>query len=344
MAGEEPTQIELLQLNMFLRPPVVVLQEYRDVRARRLVEEILPKFDVLTLQECFGLWTNRRQKMIKSAREKGYYSVYSKLEGRAKSLLRGQVKFVDAGLLVISRFPIEKSRFVSFKSGSASDRLAMKGVLYSRLDLKRKDGKKIHLFTTHTQASYTYTPSEGSVNIRIEQLKELEAFIKEITKENSAAWPIIVTGDFNMDSLQECKEYEQAVESLQRCTRKGEDGVATSFVDVVKEQYGRHVPTATPYEFSKSTGAEVRSSFQRKDYEEMLKDVAISGKELSSTSRNYVETEKTFWADQRLDYVFVEQSASLRLDHAAVEPFLYENEPYSHLSDHFGITSSFSVI
>ena len=341
MSAAETTDIKLLQLNMFLRPPVVLLQEYRDARAHRLLEENLPTFDILTLQECFGFWTSRRQRMIKAAKQQGYYSTYTKLEGRAKSLFKGQLKFVDAGLLILSKFPIERSMFVSFKNGSASDRLAMKGVLYALLDLNREDGKKVHLFTTHTQASYTYKPSQTSVKIRIAQVKELEAFIRETTAKSSSSWPVVLTGDFNMDALQECEEYEQTMASLERCTREGDDGEKSSFRDVVKDKYGKHVPTATPYEFSAATGAEVRSSFQRRDYEDLLQVVKDSGKELSKTSRNYYETGQTFWTDQRLDYVFVEQTKTTRIDDADVEPFLYQGEPYSHLSDHFGITASF---
>jgi sphingomyelin phosphodiesterase len=62
---------------------------------------------------------------------------------------------IDGGLLTISRFPITEQRFQPFRFGVLSDTLAMKGVLYTRIELEKE--RTLHLFNTHLQASYADT-------------------------------------------------------------------------------------------------------------------------------------------------------------------------------------------
>ena len=53
--------------------------------------------------------------------------------------------------MIDNRFPILKHEFQTFPYGVLSDNLALKGVLYTKINI---NGKILHLFNTHFQASY----------------------------------------------------------------------------------------------------------------------------------------------------------------------------------------------
>lgn len=56
----------------------------------------------------------------------------------------------DAGLLTVSRYPIRKTDFVKYKYPHVGDdAIAMKGVLYTEIDLSSLGGTKLHLFQSH---------------------------------------------------------------------------------------------------------------------------------------------------------------------------------------------------
>lgn len=58
----------------------------------------------------------------------------------------------DGGLLIMSRFPIVESEFRPFPYGVLCDAISYKGVLYAKIQLG--NNKYLHLFNTHTQATY----------------------------------------------------------------------------------------------------------------------------------------------------------------------------------------------
>jgi sphingomyelin phosphodiesterase len=58
----------------------------------------------------------------------------------------------DSGLLILSRFPIVEQEFCPFPYGVVSDALSYKGVLYAKIIIG--GDRVLHLFNTHTQASY----------------------------------------------------------------------------------------------------------------------------------------------------------------------------------------------
>jgi hypothetical protein len=60
--------------------------------------------------------------------------------------------FTDSGLIILSRFPIVSSEFFPYSYGVLSDALSHKGVLYAKILVG--GSRVLHLFNTHTQASY----------------------------------------------------------------------------------------------------------------------------------------------------------------------------------------------
>ena len=69
--------------------------------------------------------------MIKRGKAHGFeYSAYSPMHNPFTS-----GKIGCGGLLTISRFPILDTRFESFKESYSTDRMANKGILYSKIQL-----------------------------------------------------------------------------------------------------------------------------------------------------------------------------------------------------------------
>ena len=119
---------------------------------------------------------------------------------------------IDGGLLILSRFPIVKSEFRPFNYGIGSDALTLKGVLYALINI---NGRYLHLFQTHTQASYfneTVFEFESTIDTRKDQLKTFRRFIEEKTWNAPASHLIIACGDFNVNGnkidKKECKVRE----------------------------------------------------------------------------------------------------------------------------------------
>mmetsp|Transcript_11484 Transcript_11484/g.14976 ORF Transcript_11484/g.14976 Transcript_11484/m.14976 type:complete len:326 (+) Transcript_11484:118-1095(+) len=313
-------EIKLLTLNCFLRPPFVSRPggEDKDNRAKFISEKIIPKYSILTFQEVFGTFSSKRRRiLLRDAEKLGFEGVYIKLGPRA-SFSRG-LKFMDGGLLILTKFPIVETGTLYYKNGCSSDKLAAKGVLYAKLNID--EGKNLHVFTTHTQASYHYKATEQDVRIRKKQLTELVNFIQEKI-EKAPDDPVVVTGDFNMDNLQEdCPEYDHLVETLNRNMR---------FIDAVLETKGKHIPTSVHFKYKTMNGEEVGSSLFRSDAQGLLDSKNIS--EIK------IDSDQTFWARQCLDYIFVKESQKLKVADTLVMEFVpEEKQEWRQVSDHCGL-------
>ena len=117
--------------------------------------------------------------------------------------------FVGSGLSIISRFPIEEAHFFRYSQGGKAHKLkhgdwwAGKGVCLARLRLPYGIGY-LDFFNTHIHARYRDDPYE---EVRMSQVRELEAFIEQSTSKTS---PALVVGDFNTSASQ--PQYQTLVE------------------------------------------------------------------------------------------------------------------------------------
>lgn len=108
-------------------------------------------------------------------------------------------RLIDGGLLILSRFPIVERDQMAFSRGSGSDGMCAKGALHARLQLSPDLSDSLHVFVTHTQAG----DHRPDCEIRASQLHELLQFIGRTVRrddDESASTPVLVTGDFNLDS------------------------------------------------------------------------------------------------------------------------------------------------
>lgn len=143
----ERKEIKLLTYNIFLRPPPVKNNEndWKDERLSDFVKQ-LENFDIICLQEMFGTLSSRRHEMIKYANKCGFFFY---VEVPAPSFFSKSL--VDAGLLILSRFPIVESEFRPFKYTVLNCALCQKGVLYSKIKIRNAN---LLIFDLHLQASY----------------------------------------------------------------------------------------------------------------------------------------------------------------------------------------------
>jgi endonuclease/exonuclease/phosphatase family metal-dependent hydrolase len=142
------TNIKLLTYNLFMRPPLIKTNasDFKEDRLREFAQT-LDAFDIICCQEVFTMLNSRKQRLITYAKKAGlcYHAVCDQ-----PSLLSGY--FTDGGLLILSRFPIAETEFSPYPYGMLSDAISYKGVLYVKIMVSKS--KVLHLFNTHTQATY----------------------------------------------------------------------------------------------------------------------------------------------------------------------------------------------
>jgi hypothetical protein len=95
----ERSKIKILTYNIFLRPPPIKnnKSDYKDQRLECFIKH-LQRFDIICLQECFGLLNKRKIKLIRKAQEAGFLDYVESPPCSFFSPL-----LVDGGLLLLSR-------------------------------------------------------------------------------------------------------------------------------------------------------------------------------------------------------------------------------------------------
>lgn len=151
-------EIEVLCFNMFVRPPFVNNNgdDYKDERLEEFVK-VMGNYDVICLQEMFGVYSRRREFLIDQARELGF--LFYATSPRPETF---SSHYIDGGLLILSRylfryslfnrrFPIVEYEFFPYPRGFGVDYYVQKGILYTKI---RIGNAYLHVFNTHTQANY----------------------------------------------------------------------------------------------------------------------------------------------------------------------------------------------
>ena len=108
---------------------------------------------------------------------------------------RGTPSDENGGLLVMSRFPIERSRFTAFELGGIAENIHHSdywgGKGFVILDLAVPGSGTVHLLNTHLHAAYRAREEDEYIGHRTAQIIQIAAAIRD-TKG-----PLIAVGDFN---------------------------------------------------------------------------------------------------------------------------------------------------
>jgi len=321
------SNIRVLTYNIFLRPPFVKnnMDDFKNERLKGFIDQVLSKnyFDVILLQEIFNLGNTRQRKLLEVARKAGYV-----FHARGVGIPLFSKKFIDAGLLILSKYPIVERDAHLYRHGNQIDSWAAKQMIYAKI--KVSQWQYVHLFTTHMQASYF--DSEDHQNVindksRLGQVDELADFIH--SKIHNSPFPAIVAGDFNiharmaneLDSM-ETKEYQYLIRKLNK------DGASCSpshcaVRDLLKEDTGCHP----------NTYADV--CVEGKPREVVLTHTADLGTALCIDHMLYVDT----ISNVRSGGITV-MSGTTKVEEFLVNP---SSHPFTQLSDHYGISTIVTV-
>ncbi|KNC98168.1 uncharacterized protein SPPG_06573 [Spizellomyces punctatus DAOM BR117] len=313
------TGIRMLAYNFYLRPPPIesIGRDYKEDRLNLFIETAINEFDIMALSETFGTFNSRRERLVDAAAERGlrYWA-----HGNERNWWKGT--FVDSGLLVLSRFPIIKTETILYQGAYGPDRYAAKGVLYTQILLDDTPDRKtrLHLFTSHLQASYLPDdPDDGddltgpASSIRYDQFIQMRSFIDSVL-EASAYDPVndavVLAGDFNVpgarfggEPQRDGKEYLRMLQTL--TSRDAE------VLDALREATGQQPQTWKPWK-------------------QCLKGTEDDHKQ----------------AGKRLDYILQWRPRDAHHGHVSVSvnetglrPFRVQDRPFNQLSDHTGVTS-----
>ncbi|KAJ2748168.1 hypothetical protein GGH94_003512 [Coemansia aciculifera] len=214
-------RLRILTQNMFMRPPLIKTNksDWKDERLDYFIDHILDNYDVVCLQEMFEFASSRRSRLFAAAEKLGFKFYVASQRQYPWNLA------IDGGLVVLSRYPIVESDSFEYQRGIGPDWMAKKGVLYAKIAMADGD-THVHLFTTHTQASYgEVVITQPDVKRRLSQLFEFHNFLERILpKHRAAGEAVVLTGDFNVDS----RDHVLRDPTKVKYEREVEDGVETS--------------------------------------------------------------------------------------------------------------------
>lgn len=169
-------EVQILAYNVFLRPGVVGVEDYREQRFPELVEAIR-RYDIMGLSEVFD--DECREEMIKRLKSTHPY-VVEPPESNNPFLQ-------DGGITLFSRYQILFAKKMIYEDAEGWDAMSEKGAIFVRLLLP--DGSIIEVVLTHTQAD------AEQFAVRQKQFNQLRQFIQQ---HHQAGLPLFIIGDCNV--------------------------------------------------------------------------------------------------------------------------------------------------
>ena len=168
--------LKLLSWNIQMLPSVVK-SNGKARRARAITHQLKQRdYDVIIFQELF----KRRSRKIITKGLSSLYPHHTKILNRKTISIKS-----NGGVIIFSKYPIQKVFQIRFKDRMGVDRLARKGAMLAELDV---NGKSVQVVGTHLQAF-------GSQEILYAQYQQLAHEL--IDPNTKAGVPQLICGDFN---------------------------------------------------------------------------------------------------------------------------------------------------
>lgn len=196
---ETKDYIKVMSYNMYLQSFIVCdnysTNDCKNERYKSFIENYSDCFDlhdIICFQEVYATLSPFCKNIVKYAKTKGYNWYVVPEKPTFKSL-----KFMDSGLLIISKYPIIFCNSVMFDIGYSKDILAQKSFQYCIIDTLHRDYRKkyLHVINTHLQSEYKIE-DDVAMSVKYEQLKQIRNYIRfyQLEKEN-----LLICGDFNIN-------------------------------------------------------------------------------------------------------------------------------------------------
>ena len=181
---QKNTELSILTYNTQLMPfytRVVNDLNQPELRAKEIPHHI-KNYDVVVIEELFD--RDLRSSFIEGMKDD--YPYHTKLVGDTSDLP------LSGGVMIFSKWPIEKEDQIIYQANDGVDALAAKGVSYAVIN---KNGKRYHVFGTHTVAGNADTAKSA----RARELVEFDQFIQRMAIPQNE--PVLIAGDFNIDQF-----------------------------------------------------------------------------------------------------------------------------------------------
>lgn len=190
-------ELHVLSYNVFLRPGPISQTDYPIDRARLIGKWTKnANVDIVALQEA---WQPAALSLLLD--EIGGKLPYFVVNQPPK----GPNKVDSGGLAIFSRWPIVDTRTLVYDDCNLDDCLAAKGAVHAVVQIS--ENASLNVVTTHLDAG----GSIGDRDARASQVRQLSQFLAEIDRNSG---PIVIMGDFNIDSLSDNGEYEMLIDAL----------------------------------------------------------------------------------------------------------------------------------
>ena len=192
-----PDEVRVLSYNVFMRPEPISNADHTLERAALIGQWIEgAEVDIVALQEA---WEPGAISLLLEAvaDEFPYYA--------SDRPVRKFGKIVSGGLLILSRWPIEEVQTVVYDSCHLADCLAAKGATHALIRIA--EDAYLNLVVTHLDAGSAARDRQ----VRAMQIEQLRQFLEGIDRQ---AGPLLIAGDFNIDSHAEDGEYKMLTATL----------------------------------------------------------------------------------------------------------------------------------
>jgi len=278
--------------------------DYKKERLQDFIVHHLAQYDVLSLQEMFSTLSLRRNELVLAAQKQGFAYVASSPPPTTLSF-----QCFDAGLLILSRYPLEDVVFTEFDHSCHADSLANKGALRASIRFGPSPQDTIRLFNTHLQASYSHKDVDATT-VALFQLRQIFDLIRvDISKSPHQA--VLLAGDLNLDAF----EADMYGHISKLCK-------PIDMQDLLRKQFGASIGTC-------------------------VSNIDARGVDVGTRRRSKAEREEKGFTEIHmcLDYQLFFEGTSRRLSHVNthVEDFEFISNPFGRLTDHAGICSVFSI-
>ena len=295
--------------------------DFKKQRLASLVKHYFGKYDVVAVQELFDAWPRCLDSkfpdlLIRLAEKEGFhYSVRPHIQCPSV----GQ----SSGLLILSRYRIEESEHYVFKDQYTGDKYAVnRALMFARIELPRKtlgeEENHLNFFTCHVCPQMSNLAKGCPKSIiekgnytRSSQFSELSDYISSHSSTNELT---VVAGDFNADI-----QFPNAnvIDSLNKRnlgfgeaeSGKAMDTVLTHMTKIGLRNAGGLVPTYGYLNNNDGNPVETLLTSVKQRHK-------IMGDDLIFTNKKCDELDAAF----------------------STVPLVVHSEPFTHLSDHWGIS------
>lgn len=211
---EQNDGIQVLSFNIFMRPSLWFVRnvdnDWKNERLDLFIQEHLPHFGIVCLQEMFATLTWRQHKLLNAASKCGFK--HAAIGGAAPFIISDhhlslKIPFLDAGVVTLSKFPILETDALHYSSSVLIDSWAPKICLYSLIRIP-VSGTYLHVFNTHMQSTHTGWDVHQTTHARAKQGEELAIFVRKKIGAQQPC-PALICGDFNLDAIGNPLEYER---------------------------------------------------------------------------------------------------------------------------------------